>query len=66
MKTIGMIGSVSWQATIDYYRSINQYIEKQLGGHHSASICMTCMDFEILVDMSLNGKWDEMSDVLTL
>ena len=54
MKTIGMIGSVSWQATIDYYRIINEVIAQKLGGHHSAKIYMACTDFEILVQLAMS------------
>jgi aspartate racemase len=65
MKTIGMIGSVSWQATLEYYRIINEDVAKALGGHHCAKIYMACMDFEELVVLSKDKNWDKMADVLT-
>ncbi|MCX6257267.1 MAG: aspartate/glutamate racemase family protein [Bacteroidia bacterium] len=46
MKTIGMIGGTSWQSTIDYYRIINQEVNKRLGLNHSARIVMFSIDFE--------------------
>ncbi|MBF0104133.1 MAG: amino acid racemase [Deltaproteobacteria bacterium] len=65
MKTIGILGSVTWQATIEYYRIINEIVANKLGGHHCAKIVMTCTDFENLVQLAKTNKWDEMASMLT-
>lgn len=65
MKTIGMIGSVSWQATIEYYRIINETVTTRLGGHHCARIVMACADFEDLSGPARADDWDGVADVLT-
>lgn len=65
MKTIGMIGSVSWQATIEYYRIINETVTKRLGGHHCARIVMACADFEDLSGPARADDWDGVAEVLT-
>jgi len=62
MKTIGMIGSVSWQATIEYYRIINEMTTKRLGGLHSAKLIIACKDFEELVQFAKDNDWDGMAN----
>lgn len=64
MKTIGMVGSVSWQATIEYYRIINEEVGARLGGHHCAKIVMACADFEILVNLAVEKRWEELAGAL--
>lgn len=59
MKTIGMIGGVSWQSTIEYYRIINEVAHQKLGGSHSAKIVMSSVDFEPLVKWGLADNWDK-------
>lgn len=65
MKTIGMIGSVTWQATIEYYRIINETVGRKLGGHHSAKIVMACTDFEDLSGHARAKDWDGVAELIT-
>ena len=45
MKTIGLIGGMSWESTVTYYQIINEYVKEKLGGLHSAKILMYSVDF---------------------
>jgi len=58
MKTIGLLGGMSWQSTLDYYRQINQQVNSKLGGLHSAKICMVSVDFAGLESAMSRGDWD--------
>lgn len=58
MKTIGLIGGLSWQSTAMYYRLINEEINTRLGKNHSARICMYSFDFQEIEDMQHLGLWD--------
>ena len=65
MKTIGLIGGMSWESTVTYYQIINTVIKKRLGGLHSAKCLLHSVDFaEIEAAMSA-GKWDDAADILT-
>jgi aspartate racemase len=58
MKTIGLIGGLSWESTSEYYRIINQSIKEQLGGLHSAKCFLYSFDFQEIVDLQHNGEWE--------
>lgn len=61
VKTIGLIGGMSWESSIEYYRIINQVVREKLGGLHSAKSVMVSVDFaEIEAPMS-RGRWDEVT-----
>ncbi len=64
MKTIGLLGGMSWQSTLDYYRLINQQINAELGGLHSAKICMMSVDFADLEKNMSQGNWDDCAAIL--
>ncbi|NEQ28976.1 MAG: aspartate racemase, partial [Microcoleus sp. SIO2G3] len=51
MKTIGLIGGLSWESSIEYYRIINETVKDKLGGLHSAKIVMYSFDFEEIKEM---------------
>ncbi|CNE11066.1 aspartate/glutamate racemase family protein [Yersinia nurmii] len=57
MKTLGLIGGMSWESTIPYYRIINQYVKKNLGGLHSAKIVLYSVDFHEIEQMQSSGDW---------
>lgn len=59
MKTIGLIGGLSWQSSIEYYRIINEEVNKQLQGLHSAKCVMYSFDFAEIVSLQHQGRWDE-------
>ena len=64
MKTIGLIGGMSWESTIEYYRVLNETVKGELGGLHSAKILMYSVDFEELVALKHRGAWDEIGRLL--
>jgi len=59
MKPIGLIGGMSWESTVDYYRIINQEVARRLGGLHSAKILIYSVAFGELEPLMREGKWDE-------
>ena len=58
MKTIGLIGGMSWESTAVYYRLINEAVRTQLGGLHSAEIALRSLDFTSVVALQKAGQWD--------
>ncbi len=64
MKTIGLLGGMSWESTVTYYRLLNQGIRERLGGLHSAKILMHSVDFAELEELMSSGKWQQAADVL--
>ena len=64
MKTIGLLGGMSWESTIPYYRLINQRIGKRLGALHSAEIVLYSVDFEPIEQLQHAGRWDETAEIL--
>jgi len=64
MKTIGLIGGMSWESTADYYREINQGMKRALGGLHSARLVLYSVDFAPLERLQHAGDWKGASDVL--
>jgi aspartate racemase len=58
MKTIGLIGGMSWESTVPYYRQINQSIKEQLGGLHSARIILYSVDFHEVERLQHAGDWE--------
>jgi aspartate racemase len=65
MKTIGLIGGLTWQATVDYYRIINEQINANLGGHHSSKMIIASVDFAPIFELANSNKWDEMAEILS-
>jgi len=59
MKTIGLIGGMSWESSIEYYRIINQETRRRLGGLHSAKSVMMSVDFAEIEVLQTHGRWDE-------
>lgn len=60
MKTIGLIGGMSWESTSLYYSLINQGVNKRLGKNHSASCLIYSFDFQEIEELQYAGKWDEL------
>lgn len=63
MKTIGLVGGMSWESTLEYYRVINETVKKRLGGRHSAKILLYSMDFAELEE--LKGRDSEIAAYLS-
>jgi aspartate racemase len=61
MKTIGLLGGMSWESTELYYRAINEAVKQRMGGLHSASIAMVSVDFEPLEQLQHAGEWGQIA-----
>ena len=59
MKTIGLIGGMSWESTADYYRRLNELVKQRLGGLHSAKIVLHSVDFAEIESLQARGAWEE-------
>ena len=59
MKTIGLLGGMSWESTILYYQLLNEGVRERLGGLHSAKILMHSVDFAEIETFQVHGKWQE-------
>ena len=57
MKTIGLIGGMSWESSLVYYRFINEGVKDRLGGLHSAECIMYSVDFAEIEPLQRDGKW---------
>ncbi len=64
MKTIGMLGGMSWESTELYYRKINEATKKALGGFHSAPIAMVSVDFQEIEKLQHEDDWDACAAIL--
>jgi aspartate racemase len=64
MKTIGLLGGMSWESTIPYYRLINEGVKQRLGGLHSASLLLHSVDFHEIEACQSNGDWDKAGEIL--
>jgi aspartate racemase len=64
MKTIGLIGGMSWESSIEYYRIINEQIKAKLGGLHSAKSMMVSVDFAEVEILQHQGRWAEAAHML--
>ena len=64
MRTIGLIGGMSWESTAVYYRRLNEQVRDRLGGLHSAEILMRSVDFDAIVSLQKQGRWDEACRIL--
>ena len=64
MKTIGLLGGMSWQSTITYYRTINQIVSERLGGQHSAKVIINSLDFDEIVKLQNDERWDTLAEIL--
>jgi aspartate racemase len=64
MKTVGLIGGMSWESTVPYYQTINRVVARRLGALHSAKIALYSVDFDGIEQLQHAGRWDEAGDVL--
>jgi aspartate racemase len=65
MKTIGLLGGMSWESTVGYYQQINQGVKQALGGLHSAKIAMVSVDFDPIEKLQHAGDWEGTADILS-
>ena len=64
MKTIGLIGGMSWESTVTYYEIINRIIKEKLGGH-SGKLVLFSVDFQEIEECQAKGEWDKSAKILT-
>lgn len=64
LKTIGLIGGMSWASSLEYYRLINEAVNGKLGGLHSAKTVFYSVDFEELAELQSSGRWVEAANVM--
>ncbi|MFE2523144.1 aspartate/glutamate racemase family protein [Streptomyces sp. NPDC059382] len=64
MKTIGLLGGMSWESTAEYYRLLNEFTRDRLGGLHSARCVLYSVDFAEIERLQAQGCWDEAGEVL--
>ena len=64
MKTLGLIGGMSWESSLEYYRLMNEAVREQLGGFHSAKIILNSMDFADIELLQHENRWDEADAIL--
>lgn len=64
LKTIGLIGGMSWESTVTYYQVINETVKDRLGGLHSAKILLYSVDFAEIERFQSEGKWSECASIL--
>lgn len=64
MKTIGLLGGMSWESTVPYYRIINRTVAERLGGFHSAKLLLSSVDFDDIERFQRNGQWAESAALL--
>ncbi|KFL35697.1 aspartate/glutamate racemase family protein [Arenimonas donghaensis] len=64
MKTIGLIGGMSWESTLAYYRQLNESVKQRLGGFHSARLVLYSVDFAQIEQMQREGRWEESGELL--
>src|SRR5258706_4373727 len=64
MKTIGMIGGMSWESSVEYYRIINETIRDRLGGVHSAKSVLVSVDFAEIEALQKQGRWEEATQAM--
>lgn len=66
MKTIGLLGGMSWESTALYYKQINEGIKRKLGSLHSAKIVIYSVDFDEIEKLQHTGDWDKTAEILSL
>ncbi|ANQ21856.1 aspartate racemase [Vibrio natriegens] len=64
MKTVGMLGGMSWESTASYYKALNEGVRSRLGGLHSPKICLYSVDFDEIEKLQHQGKWSETALIL--
>ena len=64
MKTIGLIGGMSWESSLEYYRIVNETVKEKLGGLHSCKCLMYSVDFGVIEALQHQNKWDELTKLM--
>jgi aspartate racemase len=64
MKTIGLLGGMSWESTVPYFQVLNREVGRRLGGLHSARILLLSLDFQEIETLQHQGRWEELGTIL--
>ena len=64
MKVIGLVGGMSWESTVEYYRLINESVKERLGGLHSAKCVLYSVDFAEVEELQRRGQWPDAAQLL--
>jgi aspartate racemase len=64
MRTIGLIGGMSWESSAEYYRIVNEAVKGRLGGLHSAQVLLYSVDFAKIEELQHAGEWEQAADIL--
>ena len=64
MKTIGLIGGMSWESTVSYYQIINEEVKRRLGGLHYAKVILYSVEFDEIEKCQSDGDWKKSGDIL--
>jgi aspartate racemase len=64
MRTIGLLGGMSWESTAIYYQLLNELVRERLGGLHSARLLLLSVDFAEVEELQSSGRWDEAGELL--
>jgi aspartate racemase len=65
LKTIGLLGGMSWESTVTYYKTINEVVRQELGGLHSAKVLLYSVDFSEIEQCQANDDWEKSADILS-
>jgi len=66
MKTIGLLGGMSWQSSVSYYQTINQEVHRRLGGLNSAKLILNSVNFSLIEQLQHRGEWGETARLLSI
>jgi len=64
MKTVGLLGGMSWESTVSYYQVLNRVVGRRLGGLHSARVLLLSVDFQEIETLQHRGRWEELGRML--
>ncbi|MHA1215435.1 MAG: aspartate/glutamate racemase family protein [Candidatus Hodarchaeales archaeon] len=64
MRTIGLIGGISWESTLEYYKLMNEYVKTLLGGYHSAQCLLYSVNFNEIHSLQNNDDWDKIASIM--
>lgn len=64
MKSVGLLGGMSWESSAQWYRLANEFVRRERGGHHSAKILLDSVDFAEIEELQARGDWDAAGDIL--
>jgi aspartate racemase len=64
LKTVGLLGGMSWESTVSYYKILNREVGRRLGGLHSARVLLSSVDFQEIATLQHRNRWDELGQLL--